>query len=197
MGPLTNFERIIPIMFISFIHTEMKLGKCRTGLVYLIQKNCKSNKNETRSLQQYSLNYFVSEFQMKLTSLKWFSDDVMSKFRLELSRHQIYYESCDFCKMEKDSSPQPKQQWLFLSKKLYSSRVTQIGTNERSPHTILKRPLAQIYIFSWSSQHFTIRCSTQKGGSPCVFNLKELHWLVYHKKIYNGIFLTSTASCRC
>ena len=47
----------------------------------------------------------------------------------------------------------------------------------------------KIYLISWSRQPFTIRISTQMGGSPCVFNAKEMNWLVEHKKKYNAIFL--------
>ena len=53
LGPMTNFERIIPKELIPFIHTEMKFTKCRIGLVYLIQFFCKSNKNETSASGQY------------------------------------------------------------------------------------------------------------------------------------------------
>ena len=111
--------------------------------------------------------------------------------------HPICYEICNFCKTEKLTSPYPQQQWLTLPKNVSFRRLTHVGTNKRSPHQILKRPLGQTYFFSRSSQHLTIRCSTQKGifSSYPLIN-KNCMTQLHIKNIYCYIFIIN-AVARC
>ena len=126
--------------------------------------------------------------------MEWISCVVGSKVKWSNEGVRYYYDICDFCKTgEAPSSVCPTTMAIFLEN-FYSRPGSQVAANYKSPHQIFQRGLAQIYLISWSRQPFTIRISTQMGGSPCVFNVKEMHWLVEHKKIYNAIFLLSRQS---
>ena len=74
--------------------------------------------------------------------------------------------------------------------------VCQSGTNEILTRWFWKQVMGQNILFSWINQQFMLRWNTQMGGSPCVFNVKEKHWLVKQNKIYGGIFLLSRARAR-